>query len=383
MRVLILTTSYKGEYAGNCVHNLAENLVKMGCQVRVLLPHGKETQSYETVDGVKMYRFQYMWPKRFQNVAYGSGIGESIGRLTTLGQLPLFFFAYTLQAIRHAVWADVLHCQWALSGLPGLIAARLLGKPVLVTFHGAEVYTGRFRRIVKFIGENANVLVFNSSFTRDRALEFVKPMSYEVIHPASIDVSSISPSYAQKDGVLILSLGRLVERKGFEYLIRAFASMKNGLDARLVIGGEGPLRGRLERLSADLGVSDRVQLVGRIPDDMMEGLFRSCDIFVLPAIVDSRGDTEGFGLVLLEAQAWGKPVVATRVGGIVDIVKDGMNGFLVRQKDVLELAKKIDALVEDPALRTRMGMRGRQIVCERFDSAKLTKKTLGLYRSLI
>lgn len=152
----------------------------------------------------------------------------------------------------------------------------------------------------------------------------------------------------------IFSVGRHIERKGFDQLIRAMAIVARTLpEVRLYIGGTGPQTSDLKAIVAELGLASQVIFLGRLSDDELDAAYRHCHCFAMPNRTLANGDTEGFGLVFLEANAYGKPVVAGRAGGAVDAVRDGNSGFLVDGTDPHAIA---DALIRlfDPATHQRM-----------------------------
>jgi glycosyltransferase involved in cell wall biosynthesis len=144
--------------------------------------------------------------------------------------------------------------------------------------------------------------------------------------------------------------------------------------------GEGAIRGELTRLAESCGVSDCVTFRGRVDDAALAELYARCDCFVLPAIVDAGGDTEGLGVVLLEAMSYRKPVIATRVGGIPDIVIDGQTGLLVEEKDPAGLAQAIRRVLDDPELAVRLGWAGAMCVQERCGWDRIVDAIEALYR---
>jgi len=153
--------------------------------------------------------------------------------------------------------------------------------------------------------------------------------------------------------------------------------------ARLVIVGEGHRRPFLEELVAREGLKDVVQMVGKVPEESLRLWYETCDVFVLPAVVDSKGDTEGLGVVLLEALSYGKPVVASNVGGIPDIVIDGQTGLLVPEKDPKALAEAIVYVLTHEHFSQRLGEKGRRYVEEQFGWGKITDKLIDLYRNVM
>ncbi len=168
------------------------------------------------------------------------------------------------------------------------------------------------------------------------------------------------------DGPALLTVGRLVPRKGIDTVLRALPRLLAGRpDVTYLIGGDGPDRGRLEALAAELGVAESVRFLGAVAASALPALYAACDVFVMP----SRGvppDVEGFGIVFLEASACGTPVVGARTGGIPDAVADGETGLLVEPDQPDELAGALLRLVRDPAYAERLGAQGRQRVVSRF-----------------
>lgn len=166
------------------------------------------------------------------------------------------------------------------------------------------------------------------------------------------------------DRPLILTLGRLVARKGIDDVIRSLPTLRaHHPDALYAVAGGGPDRARLEGLVAELGLGDAVRFLGRLEADELVPALRACDVFVT-ASRDDEPDVEGFGIVFLEAGACGRPVVGTFAGGIPDAIVDGETGLLVPQADPTALAGALGRLLDDPALRRRLGAAGRRRVVE-------------------
>ncbi|HET6616778.1 MAG TPA: glycosyltransferase family 4 protein, partial [Gemmatimonadota bacterium] len=177
----------------------------------------------------------------------------------------------------------------------------------------------------------------------------------------------------------ILFVGRLVARKGVDRLLEALARIDDRA-WRLEIVGFGPERGPLEARAEALGLSDRVDFLGRLTSEELVSAYRRAACFVLPATLDERADTEGLGVVLLEAMSYGVPVVATRRGGIVDVVDDGLTGLLV-EDDPIALSRGIASLLDDPARRSALGVAGRARVRERFGWDSIVDRLDAVYRS--
>jgi colanic acid/amylovoran biosynthesis glycosyltransferase len=178
----------------------------------------------------------------------------------------------------------------------------------------------------------------------------------------------------------VLTVGRLVEKKGHQYAIEAFARAHSAFpDAEYLIVGDGSLRRELEELSRSLGLGDSVRFLGAKRDRDVAALYSRATLFVLASVTAKDGDMEGQGLVLQEAQASGLPVISTLHNGIPDGVLDGVSGFLVPERDVGALADRMIELLGDAEERERMGRAGRAFVAGKYDAPILTRQLLELY----
>ena len=175
---------------------------------------------------------------------------------------------------------------------------------------------------------------------------------------------------------VIFTVGRHVYYKGFDVLIRALRSV----DAELWIGGRGPLTESFRTAAQEAGVSDRVRFLGFVPDDELVAYYDACNVFCMP----STERAEQFGLVQLEAMHLGKPVVATRLGtGVEYVTLDEVTGLLVAPGDEAELARALNRLLADPALRARLGAAGQARVATTFSLQQMIASTAALYRRLV
>lgn len=168
------------------------------------------------------------------------------------------------------------------------------------------------------------------------------------------------------DPVRILSVGRLVEKKGYDDLIEALALLPRGLAWRLVHVGGGPLKERLKRLAARRGLADRIEWHGAQPQDVVLQRYREADLFALACRVGGDGDRDGLPNVLMEAQSQGLPVVSTRLSAVPELVVDGESGLLVEPGDRRALAAALERLIVDPARRGVLGEAGLARVRARF-----------------
>jgi len=184
--------------------------------------------------------------------------------------------------------------------------------------------------------------------------------------------------------VRLLSIGRLIEKKGFAFLIEACRLLHaSGIDFSCEIVGEGPERGRLEELIQSYQLSDCIRLTGSMPQAEIVSLLARSSIFVFPAIHDSSGDSDNLPTVLIEAMASNLPVIATGIAGIPEIVKHHENGLLVPEKDAAELANAIRVLTCNPGLLEQYGTVSRRIAAEKFALPNTVGELRNLFSRLI
>jgi glycosyltransferase involved in cell wall biosynthesis len=182
----------------------------------------------------------------------------------------------------------------------------------------------------------------------------------------------------------MLFVGRLIERKGAEYAIRAVADLRRqGRAVRLTVIGDGPERTKLVALIEELGLRDAVDLAGALPHDAIADHYRTASILLMPAVTDWKGEQEGFGMVLVEAMASDLPVVATRSGGIPDVVTDGVTGLLVPERDAAALAAAAARLLDDPGLAARLSAAAQADLDRRFSPAGLAAEFDAVYRRAV
>lgn len=396
MKVLMLTTSfplYPGHPAGVFVFEQARHLSLAGIDVHVLAPWHPGALHSEVMEDIVVTRFSYFLPKKKARLCYGDGMPENIKKNPALRlQLPFLVAMFLMKAVRLAGRYDYIYAHWPLAGLAAVVAGKIKRKPAVVMVHHGQKRYGT-NLLEKFVVGQADRLVCNSRFTMSRLPSFCGTNGCEII-PPGVDVALFKPQqvdssddFFRQAGIppgfpVVLAVGRHIELKGFSYLIEAAAHMKGRIPFLLVIGGRGPETARLKKLATHLGVAEQVAFVGRIPNKNMPRLYNRADVFVLPSIVDGHGSTEGLGVVLIEAMACGTPCVASNVGGIPHIVRDGVNGFLTPPGDAVALAGAIETLLVDSSLNQSMGENGRQFIMENFSWVKLTSRTISMLASL-
>jgi glycosyltransferase involved in cell wall biosynthesis len=279
-----------------------------------------------------------------------------------------------------AVGAELIHAHFATDACAALAIERRLRVPLMVTLHGYDVTNneaalcgsslGRaYLRRRQALWERARVFVCVSEWIRRKALERGFPEEKLWVHPIGIDVEAFRPADSETKERLVLFVGRLVEKKGVAYLLRAMRSVEARVpDARLAVLGDGPLRGALEAEAR--GSLRRCEFVGAASAVVVREWMRRAAVVAIPSVTAANGDAEGLCLVVCEAQAMGVPVVGFRGPGIE--VSDGETGLLVPERDEVALAEALFALLRDEAVAARMGAAGRRRVERLFDLRRQT-----------
>ena len=223
----------------------------------------------------------------------------------------------------------------------------------------------------------------------------VVPDRIEIVYPGC-DVNYFRPLPSRMDlrqellgsrygDRVILTVGNLVARKGHDMVIRALPRVCQRLpDTTYLIVGDGPYRSQLETLAVEMGVRDRVIFAGKIPNQDLVPIYALCDVFAMPSRDQSEQcDVEGFGVVFLEANACGKPVIGGRSGGIPEAVQDGLTGLLVDPHDPEDMAKAITRLLTDSELSARLGQQGRMRVARDFTWGRVGTQVQGILESIL
>jgi glycosyltransferase involved in cell wall biosynthesis len=330
MRVVVLTTSYPrgpDDVAGVFVRKAVEHLRCAGIDVEVVSPAS----------------FRHF------GLAYGHGIVGNLRRRPWLAlAVPLFLLSFARAARRAARGADLVHAHWLPSALPALVTR----KPFVVQLWGTDVeLASRVKWVARRLLGRAR-LVLCSSEALARAARNLGARDVRIV-PSGVSVpDDVGPP---EDPPHILFVGRLSEEKGIFELVEATEGIS------CVVVGDGPLRDRVP------------YAVGFVPPDELGPYYERAAVVVCP----SR--REGYGVVAREAMAYGRPVVASSVGGLVDAVEDGVTGLLVPPRDVLALRAALERLLNDSELRDRLGANARTRAQEQFSWAAATEATLRAY----
>ncbi|MGQ9585097.1 MAG: glycosyltransferase family 4 protein [Anaerolineae bacterium] len=395
MRVLYIVTSfarYEGDPHASWIVTLIGHLRQRGIEVEVLAPSFRGLGDHQ-VQGIPVHRFRY-FPARWEALTHEDGAPKKVGRPLYAGMVAPYLVAGVWSAAKLASRNpyDLIHVHWPLpQALLGLAARWTSGGQLVATFYGAELHLARRLPVLKpalrFLARACDRTVAISSFTARQVEEMTGVRPVVIPYGAALEPVGDAAPFPERDATQgprqILFAGRFIERKGLPVLLRAVAQVAGEREVLLHLVGEGHERLALARLAAELGIADRVRFHGWVSRETLDHLYRTCDLFVLPSVVDPRGDTEGLGVVLIEALRYRKPAIGSNVGGIPDVIEDGLSGLLVPPGDPAALAQAIQQVLDDPALARRLGEEGFRYVAEKFDWEHITDQVAGLYRSLL
>lgn len=278
--------------------------------------------------------------------------------------------------------ASLLHAHFASGGLSAIALARALDLPLLVTLHGADITVRRDDAHIRRLANHVDQFICVSHFIRDRALAAGLPASKLLVHYIGVDLEQFRnlTSASPEGGVLFV--GRLVQKKGCETLIRAMQIVQQSAPQReLTIIGDGPLRPALESLSRELGV--RCSFAGSQPSLVVREHLSRARVFCAPSEQAADGDSEGLGIVFAEAQAMGVPVVSTLHGGIPEVVANGSTGILVPERQPRALAEALLLLLSNDDLWNNLRRNAPIHIQRSFDLVAQTAKLEQIYAELI
>ncbi len=352
-------------------------------EVFVLCPFANGAKEFEVIENMKINRYKYL-PFGLGTLAYDGGITPKLkkNRLYYL-QVPFFLF-FQLLALRRILKLnkiDLIHAHWAIpQGVVAVLYKKLCDRKIkiLTTVHGGDIFgfRGRIGRILKrMVLRNTDELTVVSNAIAREAEKYFKEEKIHV-YPMGVDTSYFAPDKKEEHlrerlGIeenFLLFVGRLAEKKGVRYLIRAMPEVvAKHPRSKLVIVGGGALKDDLVKMTTDLGIENKVLFAGSLSHRSVAKYFASADIVVVPSVVAKGGDTEGFGLVIAEAMSCGAPVITTDLPAIRDIVKDNETGFIVNQKSASEISAKIISLLDRKSALTEMKSLARQHIVRNFD----------------
>jgi glycosyltransferase involved in cell wall biosynthesis len=358
----------------NYVYNLSKELVKLGQDVLVICAREPDAPRKETLSGIKIERLSY------------------IGKVANTNITPALPFVLISQDF------DIIHTQlptpWSADWSALISMAKR--KPLVLTYQNDIVGTGwagaiaglyNFSSLRLLLRAASKIIITQPNYAAS-SIYLNKYKNKIKIIPIGVDIDRFGPISRQRieteERKVLFFLGLLDQfhkYKGLDYLLEALSIVKKRVPyVKLLVGGAGELLNYYQDMAIRLGLSDNVEFLGFISEDMLAHCYNRCDAFVLPSISSKQ---EGFGIVLLEAMACGRPIISTDIVGVAEDVKRCNAGKIVGPKDVNALADAILDIITNEALAEEMGMRGRRLVEEKYTWKMIGSEMLKMYRELV
>lgn len=399
--VVMVATSYPrfpGDGVGSFMEPIAKGVAARGHEVHMVAPWHPAIRRGRVEDGVFFHFYRYAPTPRMNVFGYAEGLRAD----TDLKAAAWIAAPMALSAGWFKAWrvitkrrATVVHAHWVVPG--GITAAcAAAGRPLVISLHGSDVYVAERVRIARQAAgvafRRAAWVTACSDDLRARAIALgARPSSTETL-PYGVDTDRFAPSADHRravrlalglgDAPVVFTAGRLVKKKGFEFLIDAVGALVRDLpEIRLVIAGDGDHGNELRTRAARVGPA--ITMLGATHQDEVARLAAAADVIAVPSVHDDHGNVDGLPNFALEAMASGTPVVASRVGGLPQAIEDGRTGRLVPERDVHALMLAIRDLLNDRPLAGAMGAAARDHVRRAFGWGRVAERLEVAYDRVV
>lgn len=377
------------EIHGIFVHQQIKELIKQGCEVKIVspvpwapFPLNKMRAKWKAYSKIPLkYNFEGIQVHYPRYLEFPRGIF-----LHTSGERMFKAIESLVDNIYQNFKFDIIHSHVALpDGFAGIMVKKKYKVPLIVTIHGQDLQhtiykTARCRNNLFRVFEQADRIITVS--TKLKKLITLEEFSKKVvvinngIEPEIIGNDSIISNYT--DSKIILSVSNLIRSKGIDFNLKAISILiKRHQNLKYLIIGDGSEQNALKKLASNLNLNSHVEFLGRLPHHEVMRYMPAAHIFSLPSW------SEGFGMVYIEAMAYGKPVIAVRGEGIEDVITNGKTGILVKPKDVDSLAKAIDYLLSHSEEANAIGKRAKELVLKYYTWEENVKKTTKVYKEVL
>ena len=394
--VVMVATSYprfSGDGVGSFMAPIAAHVAARGHEVHMVLPWHPAIRLPAEQHGVRFHFFHYAPSARLAVFGYAGGLrADTDLKRAAWAVAPIAMASGTWLARRVAARynATVMHGHWVVPG--GLMAAAARrATPLVISLHGSDVFVAEknaaARRAAAFAFSRAGWVTACSDDLHQRALKLGARSATTETVPYGVDADRFAPDATARaairrelgvgDAPVVFTAGRLVRKKGFEYLIDAAALLGDIRGLRVVIAGEGDLGSELADRASSQG--DRIRLIGNQSQDEVARLAAAADVIAVPSVHDDAGNVDGLPNFALEAMASATPVVATRVGGLPSAITDGVTGRLVAERDASALAGALRELLADTGDARRLGAAARAHVIAAFGWDRLAARLEAAY----
>lgn len=402
--VIILTHSYprfEGDWRSNFIESLAVGYRENGVSVTIFVPRavGWKRQSGDYA-GIRIVPYSYMPFESWHILGYGKSMKGDL-KMNPLHVLLLPFLivagAIRLASFLRTERVSFIHSHWAVPNTIIALIARLLSLTkvkIFSSFPGSDVTVisqlGLIGKLLARLIALSDYLSCNSSDLKEELVKAgipAKKIDFVIYgvnnRTMQFDIDARKRLREQleiaDDEIVLLMVGRFVPKKGFATGIKAMPLIKSlHSNVRLLIVGSGLLESEYRRIISESCSEDSISILGEVLPTELKNYYSASDIFLMPC---ERFPSDGLNVVVVEAMACGRPVVASTVGGNDLVIFDGENGYLHHPADAEDLAKKVSILIDDQQLRLSMGIASKKLIDERFNWMAIAAYYLGRYRA--
>ena len=376
---------------------IAQGVAARGHDVHLVAPWHPRWNRPKVDRGVHFHLFHYAPAPGLNTFGYAEGMRADVSlRASAIAVAPLAVMSGWFKALRVAqkTRATIVHAHWVVPG--GVIGAAAAGAiPLVISLHGSDVFVAERHTAARLAARiafgRARWVTACSDDLRLRAARIGADANRSSVIPYGVDSGVFKPDAAARrrgremlgigDNVpLIFAVGRLVKKKGFEYLVDAAAVlMVEHPNLRVVIAGEGDLDAALRARARAAGVEGHVQFLGGVPHHMVPTLLAAADVAAAPSVRDDAGNVDGLPNTVMEIMASGTPLVATRAGGIDAVATDERTARLVPERDARALAAAISDLLREPSRASLIGAQARDLVCRQYSWERVAADFEAVY----
>jgi glycosyltransferase involved in cell wall biosynthesis len=396
--VVMVTSSYPrfpGDSVGTFMEPIAKSVAARGHDVHIVAPWHPRVAREAREEGVRFHFYKYAPHPSLNVFGYAESMRADVrlrGRAFLAAPLALAAGWRAARRVARTYHATIMHGHWVVPG--GAIALAAGGHlPLVVSLHGSDVFVAEklapARVVARHVFRRAGAVTACSSDLAARAVALGADAARVEVVPYGVDVARFHPDTASRamlrarlgltgDAVLIVAAGRLVRKKGFEYLVDAVAQVRSS-NVVAALAGAGDLQEELRQRIESARIGDRMRLLGNQTQDEVAAWLAAADIVVVPSVRDDSGNVDGLPNVVLEALASGTALVTTAAGGIGAVVEPDVTAVVVPERDPAALAAALERLAADPAQRSRLGRAARQLASERFGWEETARKFEAAY----
>lgn len=402
MKIAVLTHTFPRsdeDSTAAFMKDFCDGLSRNNNNVFVVTPFNPHFKRHD--DLFKIITYKYIWPEKLHMLGYSRTMEADVAlrkRAYLLIPFMIIFGAIALIRVIKREKIDIINAHWIIpNGLIAMFASIFTGVPYVITIPGTDAYLATRYKLIglvaKFAANNSSAIFSNSSRNLKKILRLGVNSKINAVISYPVDISKFKPIKTgleyirerhglESDDLVVLAVGRLVYKKGYDYLIQSIKLLKK-YKVKVLIAGEGDLKITWQQLSRTLGIEDKILFIGNIKRDEIVNYYNLSDIMVAPSIIDKGGNVDGGPVANFESMACGKAQIVTDVLGIAEIIRDGKNGFIIPQKNVKALTTALKSLMSSKHLRESMGEENIKLIRKEISTKSIGQKYTNFFQQVL